>query len=287
MAVKLVTDSTCDLPRPLADQWDITVIPCNVHFDVEVYKDGIDIGPDEFYQRLVSSPRLPTTAQPSVKDFLDVYSSLVGQGHDVVSIHLSAELSGTLNSAFQAREALTSGEPDAPKGSGRIEIIDSRMASVGLGLITLAAAQMLKGGASWDETVESVKGCLPQTQCYFLLDTLEYLKKGGRIGKASAFLGSLLNIKPILKIKDGEAHPVERLRTRGKSLDRLAEIIRGLAPARYLSIVHSTTPEEAEALKERLKGLVPDEEIVMSRFGPVVGTYLGPGALGVGLITSL
>ena len=280
MAVKLVTDSTCDLPRELAEQWDITVIPCNVHFDDEVYKDGIDIGPDEFYRRLVASPRLPTTAQPSVNDFLQVYAPLCNEGHDVVSIHVSAELSGTLNSATQARESIQS------SGSGRIEVIDSRMASVGLGLVALEAARMVSSGASYDQVVASVQSSLPQVHTYFLVDTLEYLQKGGRIGKASAFVGSLLNIKPLLMIKDGAAHPVERARTRERGLQRLTEIMRGFAPLKSLSIIYSTTPAEAEALKERLKDLVPEDEIIMSRFGPVVGTYLGPGALGVGLMSS-
>ena len=283
MAVKLVTDSTCDLPRELAQQWDITVIPCNVHFDDEVYKDGVDIGPDEFYRRLVSSPRLPTTAQPSVNDFLQVYRPLIDEGHDVVSIHLSAKLSGTLNSALQAREALS--PPQAP-GSGRIEIIDSQMASAGLGLVTLAAAQMARAGASFDQMVAGVQSSLSHAHCYFLLDTLTYLQKGGRIGKASAFLGSVLNIKPILMIKNGEAHPVERARTRERGLKRLVELITDLAPAKYLSIVYTTTPDDANALKERLSDLAPEDGIIMARFGPVVGTYLGPGALGVGLISS-
>ena len=291
MAVKVVTDSTCDLPRELAQQWDITVIPCNVHFGDEVYKDGIDIGPDEFYRRLVSSPRLPTTAQPSVNDFLQVYTALSNEGHDVLSIHLSAKLSGTLNSAIQARLALSEAEGEVssltqPPRSRRIEIIDSQMASVGLGLITLAASQMVKAGASCDEVVAEVQSSLPQTHCYFLLDTLEYLQKGGRIGKASAFLGSLLSIKPILMIKDGEAHPVERVRARERGLRRLEEIIKGLAPVKLLSIVYSTTSDEAEALKERLSDLVPEEEIIMARFGPVLGTYLGPGALGVSVMSS-
>ena len=280
MAVKLVTDSTCDLPRELAEQWGLTVIPCNVHFDDEVYKDGIDIGPDEFYRKLVASPRLPTTAQPSVNDFLQVYEPLRNEGHDVVSIHLSAKLSGTLNSATQAREAIQS------SGSGRIEIIDSGTASVGLGLVALEAARMVRSGESFDQVVAGVQSSLPQTHSYFLVDTLEYLQRGGRIGKASAFLGSLLNIKPLLMIKDGEAHPLERARTRERGLRRLVEIVRGLAPLKSLSIIYSTTPDEAESLKERLKDLVPDDQIVMSRFGPVVGTYLGPRALGVGLMSS-
>ncbi len=283
MAIKLITDSTCDLPQEVANQWGITVVPCYVHFNEEIYKDGIDLGPDEFYSRLVSSDALPTTAQPSVNDFVQVYQPLLAEGHDVVSIHLSAKFSGTLNSAIQARESLLSSQE--PK-QGRIEIIDSQMTSMGLGLIVLDAARIIKLGVSCDEVLEQVRSCMARTHCYFLLDTLEYLKKGGRIGKASAFLGSLLNIKPILTIKEGEAHPFERARTRQRGLQRLVEIIGGLAPAEQMGILHSTTGEEAEALKERLSSLVPDGNIVVSRFGPVIGTYLGPGALGVSVLSS-
>ena len=286
MAVKLVTDSTCDLPSELARQWDITVIACNVHFGDEVYKDGIDMGPDEFYRRLVSSPSLPTTAQPSVDDFLQVYTPLFDEGHDVVSIHLSAKFSGTLNSATQAREALLSSRNAEPGRARRIDIIDSQMSSMGLGLVTIEAAHKVRDGATCDQVVQAVQDSLGRTHCYFLLDTLEYLKKGGRIGKASAFLGSLLSIKPVLMIKDGEAHPVERVRTRRRGLERLIEIIAALGPAERLSVLHSTTPEFAEALKERLGDLTPREEIIMARFGPVIGTYLGPGALGVSLMSS-
>ena len=286
MAVRLVTDSTCDLPRDLADRWDINVIPCNVHFGDDVYKDGIDIGPDEFYQRLVSSPKLPTTAQPSVKDFLDVYEPLLDGGHDVVSVHLSVKFSGTLNSATQAKESLKSAQEAGAKGPGRIEIIDSQMTSMGLGLITLAAAQMVKDGASCDQVVEGIRNSVSRTHCYFLLDTLEYLQKGGRIGKASAFLGSLLSIRPILMVKDGQAHPVERVRSRERGLRRLEEIIRELGPATRLSVLHTTAPEEAQALEKRLGDLAPEGEVIAARFGPVVGTYLGPGALGVSLMSS-
>ena len=286
MAVKLVTDSTCDLPHDVARQWDITVVPCNVHFDDDVYKDGIDIGPDEFYRRLASSSRLPTTAQPSVNDFLQVYKTLSDEGHDVISVHLSAKFSGTLNSAEQARQIHFSTRPTGAGAPGRIEIIDSRLTSMGLGLVALAVARMVKDGASCDQVAGEIQATIARAHCYFLVDTLEYLQKGGRIGKASAFLGSLLNIKPILMIKDGEAHPVERVRTRERGLRRLAETMRDLGPAQFVSIMHSTTPQEAEVLKERLKDLVPPEEIIMARFGPVVGTYLGPGALGVGLMSS-
>lgn len=286
MAVKVVTDSTCDLEQELARRWDIAVVPCYVNFEDDVYKDGVDMGPDDFYRRLISSPRLPTTAQPSVHDFLQVYQELAGQGHDVVSIHVSSKLSGTVNSASQARQALHSTQPLGGDKSGRIEVIDSGMASMGLGLVTLLAARMIEDGASVDQVVDGVQDFLPKTHCYFLLDTLEYLHKGGRIGKASAFLGSLLSIKPILMVRDGEVHPVERVRTREKGVFRLVEIIRSLAPAQILTVLHSTTSDEAEALKNRLSNLLPEEEIIMSRFGPAVGRYVGPGALGVGIISS-
>ena len=262
----------------------MTVIPCNVHFGDDVYKDGVDIFPDEFYARLVSSPKLPTTAQPSANDFLQVYKALSDDGHEVVSVHLSAKFSGTLNSAHQAKAMFESSEADG--APNRIEIIDSGMTSAGLGLVALGAARVAKDGASCNQVLGEVDGALDRVHCYFLLDTLEYLQKGGRIGKASAFLGSLLNIKPILTIKDGEAHPSERVRTRDRGLQRLVDIVGSHAPAEEICIVHSTAPEDAQTLRERLGDLMPQEKIIMSRFGPVVGTYLGPGVLGVGLVSA-
>lgn len=285
MAVKLITDSTCDLPKELAEQWDITVIPCNVHFDDQVYKDGIDIGPDEFYRRLVDAPRLPTTAQPSVNDFVEVYRPLLDEGHDVVSVHLSAKFSGTLNSAYQARGSLTSGESGPAVDSARIQIIDSRLTSMGLGMVALEVAKSISEGGDLEATVRVAGEAIARCRCYFLLDTLEYLQKGGRIGKASAFLGSILSIKPILTIRDGEAHPVERTRTMSRGLQRLEDVVNRQAPASRLSVLYSTGADEAEAFRSRLDGLVPTDRIVMARFGPVVGAYLGPRALGVSVLS--
>ena len=285
MALKIVTDSSCDLPPDLALSKGITVVPCYVYFGDQEFKDGLDLGPDEFYERLVASSDLPTTSQPSVADFIDVYRALSDEGHDVVSIHLSAKLSGTLNSALQAREALMSDTSSQAASGGRIEIIDSNLASMALGLVVLEAAEMVESGATCDQVVEGVNANLPLTHCQFTLDTLEYLQKGGRIGKASAFLGSLLSIKPILRVHDGEVHPVERVRTRQKALNKLEEIVRGLEPVRRLGVIYNTSPGEAEALRDRLSDLVPKEEIIMSRFGPAVGRYVGPNALGVGLIS--
>ena len=278
MAVKVVTDSTSDLPTDSAKQLGIIVVPLNVHFEDQEYKDGIDITPDDFYHRLVSTPKLPTTSQPSVGDFLQVYRELTEGGHEIVSIHISAKLSGTLNSAMQAREAIGDG--------AGIHIIDTQQASIGLALIVKNATQMVKGGASSQEVVEGVERSLPHTHFFGLLETLEYLQKGGRIGKAKAFLGSLLRIKPILTIKEGEAHPVGRVRTRSQGLAKMEQIARELAPLKDLCIAHSTTPEDAEALHQQLGGLMSKEEIMMCRFGPVLGTYLGPGALGMAVMAA-
>ena len=278
MAIRIVTDSSADLPPHLTQRWDITVLPCYVIFDDQTYRDGADITADDFYLRLVASPRLPTTAQPSVADFQSVYHDLLGQGHEIISIHISGKLSGTLNSAHQARAAL--GDEDA----SRVEIVDSQLASIPLGLVVLAASRQAEDANSHQVLAEKVSQDLPLAQCYFAVDTLEYLRKGGRIGKAQAFIGSILNVKPILSIRDGEAHPVERPRNRERALRRLVELTRERSPHQQLAVIHSTDPEQAEKLLAYLSDLLPPDQVVAARFGPTLGTYLGPRALGVAMI---
>ena len=285
MPVKVITDSTSDLPLEIAQQWDITVIPLNVHFGDDAYKDGIDISREEFYRRLSAEPNLPTTSQPAINDFLQLYTDLISQGNDVISVHLSEKFSGTLNSAWQARRALEDLPESGQSGRGRIEIVDSRLTSMGLGLVTMEIARMVKEGAGLVQLTENLERILEKTNCYVLLETLEYLSRGGRIGKASSFLGSLLSIKPIIMISDGEAHPVERVRTREKGIRKLIEVAEGLAPLRWVSIVHSSTPEEVDQLRRRLSGVVSSDQIIVAGFGPVIGTYVGPGGLGLGLMS--
>jgi DegV family protein with EDD domain len=275
LATRIVTDSSADLPPELARHWNITVIPCNVLLGDVNYKDGVDLLPDEFYRRLVSSPQLPTTAQPSIPDFQAVYRDLLDQGHHVVSIHVSSKLSGTVNAAEQARASL--GAPAA------IEIIDSRLASIGLGLVALAAAQMARDGMPYQQVADQARRDAVKSRVFFTLDTLEYLEKGGRIGKARAFLSSLLSIKPILTLQDGEVHPVERPRNRERAARRTVELVRELAPLRQLAVIYSTEPDQAVELKRRLSGLLPEDEIITTRFGATLGTYVGPGAFGVAL----
>ena len=275
MPVKVVTDSTADLPLALAKELGITVVPLNVHFGTEVYRDGVEIFPDEFYRRLVSSPRLPTTSQPTVGDFLRSYQELSQDTDEILSVHISAKLSGTMNSAVQAREQF--------QGDSRIELMDSLQGSLGLGMAAIAAGRAAQRGAGLDEVVEDTRRAIPQVRFFGLLDTLKYLEKGGRIGKAQAFAGSLLQIKPILTTMDGVVHPLERARSRAKGIERLYQLAQEHMPVDDLAVAYSTTPDDAQALAQRLKPLLPGGEVFVSQVGPVVGTYLGPGILAIAL----
>ncbi len=280
MSIRVVTDSTSDIPQSLADALGIVVVPLNVHFGDDTYKDGIDITSEEFYTRLKEATELPKTSQPSVNDFVQAYEYLTSQGDDVISIHISEKLSGTLNSAWQARNTWEDAS-GSQQGHGRVEIVDSGMASMGLGLVVLEVARLVNDGASMEDVGKAIETMIAKTGCYVLLDTLEYLAKGGRIGKANAFMGTLLSIKPILTIADGEVHPLDRVRTRDKAIAKLLEIAQGAAPVRSAAIVHSSTPEEVQRVKDGLSSLVSPDDVIVADFGPVVGTYAGPGGLGI------
>ena len=278
MTVRIVTDSSADLPQNLIDQHRITVLPCYVVVDDLTYKDGIEIQADAFYARLQSEGRTPTTSQPTVADFQALYRDLVSQGHQVISIHVSAKLSGTLNSAEQAKASLVD--------SSQVEIIDSRLASIPLGLAVLDAVSILETGAEFHQAADKIRQGLDRHHGLFALDTLEYLHKGGRIGKARAFMGSVLSVKPILRIQDGEAHPVERPRNRDRAIRRLVELAQDLAPVQRLAVIYSTDPERMATLKQDLNGLLPADQIIEARFGSTLGTYIGPDALGVAITQS-
>ena len=278
MTVRIVTDSSADLPQNLIDQHQITVLPCYVVVDAQTYKDGVEIQADAFYARLQAEGRTPTTSQPTAADFQALYRDLVSQGHQVISIHVSAKLSGTLNSAEQAKASLVD--------SSQVEIIDSRLASIPLGLAVLDAASILETGAEFHPAADKIRQGLDRHHGLFALDTLEYLHKGGRIGKARAFMGSVLSVKPILRIQDGEAHPVERPRNRDRAIRRLVELAQDLAPVQRLAVIYSTDPERMATLKQDLTGLLPADQIIEARFGSTLGTYIGPDALGVAITQS-
>jgi DegV family protein with EDD domain len=271
MLVKIITDSSADLPDQLIEELGITVVPLYVRFGEEVHRDRVSISEDEFYQRLESDPVHPTTVQPGPQDFLEVYQKASAGADGIVSIHISSKLSGTVNSALMAKDMLEGGCP--------VEVIDSRAVTMGLGLIVIAAAEMAKAGESLDKIVAEVKQAIPQIHFLALFDTLKYLLLGGRIGKAKALLGSILNVKPVLSLKDGEVVPCSQVRSRTKGIDKLVDFVKDTADIQDLAIVYSTTPDEAQGLAERIGSVFNKEKIRMSRIGPVLGVHMGPGTL--------
>ncbi len=276
MAVRIVTDSTADIPPSLAQQLNISVVPLSVIFGDEVYREGVEISQDLFYEKLVHSKVLPTTSAPSVGDFLAVYEPLLAETDQIVSIHLSSKLSATYSNACQAAQMLSE--------RARIEVIDSSVISMGMTFVATAAARAAMGGAGIEEIRELVERTVPRVRIYFVLDTLEYLRRGGRIGRARAFLGAVLRVKPLLSLRDGEVHPEERVRTHALALERIAQIATSFPRVQEVAVAYSTNPQDAEDLRRRLAEALPHVNIWVTRVGPVIGTHAGPRVLGIGLL---
>ena len=267
MTVKIVTDSTADLPPQLAREMGVSVVPVYLRFGEEVYRDGVDITGDEFYRKLVDSPVHPTTSRPTPEDFAGVYRELSKETDEIVSVHVPQKMSGTYNSALQGKEMAVA--------MSRIEVIDSLSVSMGLGLIVMAAARVAQAGAGLAE----VKKAISQTHIFGIFDTLKYLVRGGRIGKVKALLGSVLSVKPLITMRDGELVPAGLARTRSKGVERLVEFVEKALSIEELAIVHSTTPDEAGSLKERVAAIFDRERIHQVRLGPALGVHAGPGTL--------
>jgi len=274
MTVKIVTDSTSDLPPEVVEEFDITVVPVNVHFGDEVYRDGVDLSTDDFYRKLRTSPILPKTSAPAPGIFSETYERLAQDADAIVSIHVSDNLSAVLEAARVGCSDLRF----------PISLIDSQTASMACGLLVITASRAAKEGASLEEIEALLKAVIPRTITYGAFSTLEYLYKGGRIGRAQAFLGSVLQLSPILAINRGEIVPVARVRTRPKAIDRLCEIVRDLGVPQEMSVMRTTEPREAEDLAQRLSSVFPPERMYRASIGPAIGTYVGPDAVGVALI---
>ena len=270
--VAVVTDSTADLSPELAAERAVTVVPLTVNLDGRSYLDGVDISADEFYRKLQTSSGHPTTSQPSPGQFLEVYERLLGGHEEVVSIHISAKLSGTLSSAQQAAKMI---------GGDRIHVVDSHFASMPLAALVLVAATRAGRGGNSAEILEDSHRVGEAMRCFFAVSTLEYLRRGGRIGGASALLGSVLQIKPILAIEDGQVVPRERVRTHERALLRLVELAQSVDRSSGLCVVigHAAAEAAALALAERLEKTA--ESLVVQPLGPVVGAHAGPGTVGV------
>lgn len=277
MAVRIVTDSTVDMPPQLARELGVSVVPLSVIFGDEVLKEGVQISHDLFYERLVRSKVLPTTSAPSFGDFLEVYEPLLPETDEIVSIHLSSKLSATYNNALQAAQQL------AERGA-RIEVVDSQLVSLGMSFVVAAAARAAIGGAATEDIKTIVDGIVPRVRILIALDTLEYVRRGGRIGRARAFLGNMLRVKPILYIRDGEVHPGERVRTKALALERVFQIVTSYPRVVEAAVAYSTNPQEAEEVSRRLREAMPGVTVSMARLGPVIGVHGGPGVLGVGVL---
>ena len=274
MSIKVVTDSTADLPVDIVNELDIKVVPLNVHFGEDVYRDGVELSAKEFMDRLVSGIDMPSTSQPSAGEFLNVYREISLLDHTVLALHVSEELSGTLNSARQGAAELADED--------KIHIIDSRLVSMGLGLAVISAARAAKSGKSLDEIIEIAKSVANRCRFFVMLDTLEYLERGGRIGKASALLGGLLRIKPILTLNNGEVDSFGRARSRKSGILKIEEAVSALGPLERVAVIYNGAEEEAQELANRITGLHDlDDQPTLSELGPVISTHAGPNALGV------
>jgi DegV family protein with EDD domain len=278
--VAIATDSTHYLPRALAEEQGIHQVSLYVGWRGEPQRELEMDGFDAFYERLRSDPELPTTSQPSIGDFLAAWEPLIESGHDVVSIHLAGGISGTCEAARQAHGLL------AERGLGdRVEVIDGETACGGMGLLVLAAAAAARSGADKEAVIERVLAARKVLRIWFCLDTLEYLRRGGRVGKAQAWLGGTLRIKPILSL-EYEIVPVERVRTAGRAFERMVKYARELhaSGADGWVVQHIQAPEQSERLIERCREIFDSEPVFTSEVGPVIGTYTGPGLIGVGAI---
>jgi DegV family protein with EDD domain len=279
-SVAVAADSTHYLPRALAEQQGLSQVSLYVGWEGDSQRELEMDGFDAFYARLGRDPDLPSTSQPSIGDFLEVWEPLLESGRDIVSIHLAGGISGTCEAARQAHGLLSE------RGLGeRVAVIDGETACGGLGLLLLAASAAARSGAGKDEVIARVRQTREALRIWFCVDTLEYLRRGGRIGKAQAWLGGTLKIKPILSL-EYEIVPVERVRTAGRAFERMVGYARELhdAGADGWVVQHIQAPEQAERLIERCREIFDSEPIFTSEVGPVIGTYTGPGLIGVGAV---
>jgi DegV family protein with EDD domain len=271
--VKIVTDSTADMPPTVVEELGITVLPLTLHFGQKNLRDGIDMTSQDISQRFSHSHTPPTTSPPSMQQFTDTFTELSKGGNEVVAIHVSSKLSQTFRVATRAAAPLL--------GRSKIVVIDSQLITVGLGMLVTAAARAAAQGASFDEVVRLIRGMIPRIYIGFFVETLDYLERGGRIGKAQALLGTMLNIKPLLILEEGEIVALEKVRTRGKAIEKLVEFITEFTRIEKLIILHGNTPEDVAALIEQINLVVPNLDISVDHYGPVTATHVGTDALGV------
>jgi len=276
MTVRIVTDSVADIPREVIDELDISVIPVILRFGEETFRDGIDINNDQFYERLSTTKIMPTTAVPSLDMFARTYALLAEETDEILVIMLSSKLTGVYNAALQSANLMES--------ECRIEVVDSLSAVMAEGFVVIKAAQAAKEGAKLDEILEIVRRNLPRVDIQAAFTTLEFLKRGGRIGLAQALMGSILKINPIITLKDGLVKPSGRTRSRAKAIDHLCEFAASYSNIEEMAVEEAACPDDAALLVKRLGEIFPEERIYRTRTTPVIGTHTGPGLLVVSVL---
>jgi DegV family protein with EDD domain len=276
MPVKIVTDSVSDISPEIADEMGITVVPLNVVFGNEIYRDGVDLTTEEFYGKLERCQTLPTTSTPPLQAFIELYDKLAEETNEILVITISRKLSATGDAALKAVESV--------QKNCRIHIMMSQWAMMGEGLLVIAAAKAARTGAGLDEIIQLTERNDSRLGMRIAFDTLEYLKRGGRIGKAKALLGAMLRINPILGIKDGEVFPFGQERSRNRAMQHLYNFVTSYSHIESMAVEDATTPDEADALVERIRGVFPDVPIYRSKVSPVIGTNVGPSVIGVAVL---
>jgi len=276
MTVKIVTDSVADLTHRVINELGITIVPLNVRLGNEVYRDGIDLTAEQFYDRLTHSKILPVTSVPSPGTFAEAYDKLAEETDEILAIIVSAKLSATYEVALQSIGLM--------KQKCRVEVIDSQFGAAAEGLVVITAAKAARAGASLDEVIDVTRKAISRVDMRAVFDTMEYLKRGGRIGRAQAFLGSILNVNPIITLKGGVVEPVGRTRSRDKAIDYLYDFAMSYSHIEEMTVEDAACPEDADLLVERLGSGFPKERIYRSRTTPVIGTHTGPGLLLVAVL---
>jgi len=273
--VAIVTDSTAFLEPSVAQELQINVIPLNVHLGDETLREGIDITSEAFFQRLEQGGVVPRTSPPSVRSFEQLYANLHARTDEILSIHISGRLSQTLNHAQRGADSLL--------GRCSIAVVDSMTTSLGLGILAEASARAAQQGADLEEVVRLVRGMIPHIYTVFYVDQMDYLERGNRIGRAQAILGTMLNVKPLLFVEDGEIIPLEKVRTHDKAVEKLFEFVAEFSELEQSAIVqrHANPTQETNMLLERLAQLFPNMKFPVIQYGPVLASHIGPSAMGV------
>ena len=271
MTVKIVTDSTCDLPDSALEKLGITMVPADVIYEGKVYKDRVDISFDELYEILERGPNVPTTAAPPPAYFTEAYERLAGETDEIVSLHVTSEHSAVFDAALRGSENVTS--------NCRVEVVDTRLLTMGMGLLVMDAAEAANRGASLEEVIGLVKREIPLMRIYAAFDTMRYLTLGGRINRIVGNLGTTLRVRLLLTVRDGRLQPAGVARTYKRAIERLASLIEKVGEIEEWSVVYSTERDVAEAVAERLSKICPPGRVPIARLGPGLGVHGGPGAV--------